>query len=118
MYAIRSYYGFVATDAVVASALLQPLVSEAADLSFNRITIDGDTSTNDSFVLVATRLAGHEEITSLDSADGRALRFAQRVIQNRQPGPVREAQRLRLGIGQGPGSVTGRLVDAHSYNFV
>ena len=65
--------GFVATDAVIAPALLQPLVKRAADASFNRITIDGDTSTNDSFVLVATRRAGHVEITSLDSADGRAL---------------------------------------------
>lgn len=68
--------GFVATDAVVAPALLQALVTEAADASFNRITIDGDTSTNDSFVLAATRRAGHAEITSLDSAEGRALRAA------------------------------------------
>jgi glutamate N-acetyltransferase/amino-acid N-acetyltransferase len=68
--------GFIATDAVVAPALLQPLVQEAADRSFNRITIDGDTSTNDSFVLIATRRAGHAEITSLDSAEGRALREA------------------------------------------
>lgn len=68
--------GFVATDAVVAPALVQRLVSTAADASFNRITIDGDTSTNDSFVLVATRRAGHAEITSLDSAEGRALQQA------------------------------------------
>ncbi|MDE2368727.1 MAG: bifunctional glutamate N-acetyltransferase/amino-acid acetyltransferase ArgJ [Burkholderiales bacterium] len=68
--------GFIATDAVIAPALLQPLVKEAADLSFNRITIDGDTSTNDSLLLVASRRAGHAEITSLDSADGRALRDA------------------------------------------
>jgi glutamate N-acetyltransferase/amino-acid N-acetyltransferase len=68
--------GFIATDAVVAPALLQPLVKEAADRSFNRITIDGDTSTNDSFVLMATRQAGHAEITALDSAEGRALREA------------------------------------------
>jgi glutamate N-acetyltransferase/amino-acid N-acetyltransferase len=68
--------GFVATDAVVAPALLQPLVREAAERSFNRITIDGDTSTNDSFVLIATRAAGHAEIAALDSAEGRALREA------------------------------------------
>ena len=68
--------GFVATDAVIAPALLQPLVKEAADLSFNRITIDGDTSTNDSFILIATQQAGHAEITSLDSAEGRVLRDA------------------------------------------
>jgi glutamate N-acetyltransferase / amino-acid N-acetyltransferase len=68
--------GFVATDAAIAPALLQPLVKEAADLSFNRITIDGDTSTNDSFVLMATGQAGHAPITSLGSAEGRALRDA------------------------------------------
>jgi glutamate N-acetyltransferase / amino-acid N-acetyltransferase len=68
--------GFMATDAVVTPALLQPLLREAADLSFNRITIDGDTSTNDSFVLVATGQAGHAPVTALDSADGRALRDA------------------------------------------
>jgi glutamate N-acetyltransferase/amino-acid N-acetyltransferase len=68
--------GFVATDAVIAPALLQPLVKQAADASFNRITIDGDTSTNDSFVLIATRQAGHAEITALDSTEGQALREA------------------------------------------
>lgn len=68
--------GFIATDAVIAPALLQPLVKAAADASFNRITIDGDTSTNDSFVLIATRQAGHAEITALDSAEGQALQTA------------------------------------------
>ena len=68
--------GFIATDAVVDAALMQALVSEAADFSFNRISIDGDTSTNDSFVLIATGQAGHAPITALDSADGHALRAA------------------------------------------
>jgi len=68
--------GYLATDANVAPALLQALVTEAANASFNRITIDGDTSTNDSFVLIATRQARHAEITDLDSADGQALRAA------------------------------------------
>ena len=68
--------GFVATDAAIAPAALRQLVREAADLSFNRITIDGDTSTNDSFVLAATQRAGHARIDSLDSPAGRALREA------------------------------------------
>jgi len=68
--------GFVATDANIAPALLQQLVTDAADASFNRITIDGDTSTNDSFVLIATRQAKHAEITDLASAEGQALRAA------------------------------------------
>jgi len=68
--------GYVATDANIAPGLLQALVTEAADASFNRITIDGDTSTNDSFVLIATRQAQHAEITDLNSTDGQALRAA------------------------------------------
>ena len=67
---------YMATDAAVAPELLQPLVREAADLSFNRITIDGDTSTNDSFVLIATGQAGNAPVSTLDSEDGRALRDA------------------------------------------
>lgn len=72
--------GFIATDAVIAPALVQPLVAMVADRSFNRITIDGDTSTNDSFMLIATRRAGHAEITALDSADGRALAEAVEAV--------------------------------------
>ena len=68
--------GFVATDAVLDAALLQPLVQEAAERSFNRITIDGDTSTNDSFVLAATHRAGHAPLTTLAAGDGAALREA------------------------------------------
>ncbi len=68
--------GFLATDAAIDPALMQTLVRELADGSFNRVTIDGDTSTNDSFVLIATHQAGHAPITSLDSAEGRALRAA------------------------------------------
>ncbi len=68
--------GYLATDAKVKPELLQALVTEAADASFNRITIDGDTSTNDSFILIATRQADHAEITDLNSAEGQALRAA------------------------------------------
>ena len=68
--------GFVATDAVIAPALVQALVTDAADQSFNRITIDGDTSTNDSFLLIATAQAGNQEITQFESGDGKALRDA------------------------------------------
>jgi glutamate N-acetyltransferase / amino-acid N-acetyltransferase len=46
--------GYVATDAKVSPVLLQQLATTAADLSFNAITIDGDTSTNDSFIVMAS----------------------------------------------------------------
>jgi glutamate N-acetyltransferase/amino-acid N-acetyltransferase len=68
--------GFVATDAVIAPELLQPLLRQVADASFNCITIDGDTSTNDSFMLVATHRAGNPSIGSLDSEGGRLLHEA------------------------------------------
>jgi glutamate N-acetyltransferase/amino-acid N-acetyltransferase len=50
--------GFVATDAAIAPGLMHGLTRAAADRSFNRITIDGDTSTNDSFVVIATGKSG------------------------------------------------------------
>jgi glutamate N-acetyltransferase / amino-acid N-acetyltransferase len=46
--------GFVATDAAISPVLLQDWVRQAADQSFNRVTVDGDTSTNDTFLLIAT----------------------------------------------------------------
>lgn len=55
--------GYIATDAAVAQPLLQSLAREAADKSFNRITIDGDTSTNDSCILMATGQAGLPEVS-------------------------------------------------------
>ncbi|WP_153129734.1 bifunctional glutamate N-acetyltransferase/amino-acid acetyltransferase ArgJ [Dechloromonas hortensis] len=50
--------GFLATDAGIAQPLLEALVKEAADASFNCITVDGDTSTNDSFVMIASGQSG------------------------------------------------------------
>ncbi|MCR5883568.1 bifunctional glutamate N-acetyltransferase/amino-acid acetyltransferase ArgJ [Rhizobacter sp. J219] len=67
---------FLATDAAIAPALMQGLTQQAADRSFNRITIDGDTSTNDSFIVVATGAAGNAPITQLDGGDGALLRDA------------------------------------------
>ena len=52
--------GFVATDAGLPAALLQEMLQEVADDSFNAITVDGDTSTNDSFMLIATGASGVE----------------------------------------------------------
>jgi glutamate N-acetyltransferase/amino-acid N-acetyltransferase len=68
--------GFMATDANIAPELLQALTIELADASFNRITIDGDTSTNDSFIVMATHKAVHPQITSLSSAEGQVLKAA------------------------------------------
>lgn len=67
---------FVCCDAAISSECLAALTSAAADRSFNRITVDGDTSTNDSFVVCATGVADHARIDSVDSAGFRALRDA------------------------------------------
>lgn len=60
--------GFVATDAPIARPLVQQLLKVAVDQSFNRITIDGDTSTNDSCIFAATAQAGGVEIASADDS--------------------------------------------------
>ena len=72
--------GFMATDACISPALMGQLATELAEGSFNRVTIDGDTSTNDSFVVIATHQAKHPTVTSLDSDDGMILRAAMMAI--------------------------------------
>jgi len=62
--------GFIATDAVVAPPLWRELTAQVADASFNRITVDGDTSTNDSLVLIATGASG---IAPIEGAGDRRL---------------------------------------------
>ena len=57
---------YIATDASIAQSSLQRMVKKVADASFNRVTVDGDTSTNDSFVLIATGQAGNQEISEID----------------------------------------------------
>ncbi|WP_296062311.1 bifunctional glutamate N-acetyltransferase/amino-acid acetyltransferase ArgJ [uncultured Amphritea sp.] len=81
---------YIATDACVEPALLQSLLSRAADQSFNRITIDGDTSTNDSCMLVATGASGVEvtedngELLALfsNAVDTVLLELAQAIIRD------------------------------------
>ena len=69
--------GYVGTDAKVSQELLQQLTTEAADLSFNAITIDGDTSTNDSFIVMATGASGVEIPSSGSAFDA----FRQALIE-------------------------------------
>lgn len=70
--------GFLATDAAVTVPLLRMLASDIAEASFNRITIDGDTSTNDSFVLVAT---GRTAMPAIERADDPRLPALQAALQ-------------------------------------
>ena len=72
--------GFMATDAKIDAALLPKLAFDLAEGSFNRVTVDGDTSTNDSFVVIATNQAKHAAVTSFDTAAGRALKDAMQEV--------------------------------------
>jgi glutamate N-acetyltransferase/amino-acid N-acetyltransferase len=80
--------GFIGTDAAVAAPLWRLLVGEVADLSFNRITVDGDTSTNDSLVLIAT---GASQNAVIESADDRRLPALRKAL-------VEVAQQLAQAI--------------------
>ena len=68
--------GFIATDAAVSQPLVKAVVTHAAQHSFNCITVDGDTSTNDSFVLMATGKAAMAEIVDAKSPEFAAFRDA------------------------------------------
>ena len=57
---------YIATDAAVARPLLQAMLAEVVDTTFNRVTVDGDTSTNDACILLATGAAGNEVISAPD----------------------------------------------------
>jgi len=68
--------GFMATDAAIAPGLMKSLAHELAEASFNLISIDGDTSTNDSFVVIASGKAATTEISHWDSDSARLLKQA------------------------------------------
>ncbi len=79
---------YIATDAAVEPSFLQSLLLDITNQSFNRITIDGDTSTNDSFMVVATGAMGNEAITSRDSG------LAVKLIENLREVAVELAQAI------------------------
>jgi glutamate N-acetyltransferase/amino-acid N-acetyltransferase len=75
--------GFVAIDAAVSQAALEKLVAEAAESSFNRISVDGDTSTNDSFILIATGAAGRcDRALVRESVLEVSQRLAQAIVRD------------------------------------
>ena len=67
---------FIATDAKVSRHVLDAMTQKAADQSFNSITVDGDTSTNDSFIVIATGQSAAPAITGLQTAEGKAFAAA------------------------------------------
>ena len=74
--------GFVATDLAIERGLLEQLLSEAVNVSFNRITVDGDTSTNDSCIVAATGKAGGQILSSSqDPRYAEVLSVLSRIMQ-------------------------------------
>jgi len=114
--------GFIATDAGVEPTLLQQLARVAADASFNRITIDGDTSTNDSFAVIATGRgalkishAGDEACAPLSEAIAAvAIELAQAIVRDgegatkfievrvEEAGSEDEAARIAYAVAHSP----------------
>ena len=82
--------GYVATDAAVSQLALENIINYAVNKSFNCITVDGDTSTNDSLILMATHQAGNEEITEnsvefmilRDALTDVAIELAQAIVRD------------------------------------
>lgn len=114
--------GFLATDAKVAQSILDHLVKKAADQSFNCITIDGDTSTNDSFMLIATGTAD-VEVSEIDSREyellsaaviGLSQELAQMIVRDgegatkfitiavEEGANVEECRKIAYSIGHSP----------------
>ena len=82
---------FIATDAKVSQPVLQLMTQEIADETFNTITVDGDTSTNDSFVIIATGKNSQSEIDNIadprykqlkDLLGSLALELAQAIVRD------------------------------------
>ena len=85
--------GFIATDACVDQTVMASLARELAEGSFNRVTVDGDTSTNDSLLVVATNKAGHAAIADLQSPAAQLLKTAMlRVARQLAQAIVRDGE--------------------------
>jgi glutamate N-acetyltransferase/amino-acid N-acetyltransferase len=114
---------FMATDAPVSASVLRDIAREVADVSFNGATVDGDTSTNDSFVLAATGRAAIEPITSAGdprlapvraAIEACAVELAQAIVRDGEGATkfiailvtggrsVDECRRVAFGIAHSP----------------
>ena len=82
--------GYIATDAVVSQAALDAIIHYAVNKSFNCITVDGDTSTNDSLIMLASQQAGHAQISEIsphflalrDAMTEVAIELAQAIVRD------------------------------------
>lgn len=114
--------GFLATDAGIEASLLREMTQQIADRSFNRITVDGDTSTNDSFIIMASGQAGlrieskddPHYITVFQALADAALELAQKIVRDaegatkfitvqvEEAGDAEEALKVAYAVAQSP----------------
>ena len=114
--------GFLATDAGIAQPLLHDMARQVADVSFNRITVDGDTSTNDSFIIMATGQSGLRIETPadpgyaevLEALQAAAAELAQKIVRDaegatkfitirvEEAGSTEEALKVAYAVAQSP----------------
>jgi glutamate N-acetyltransferase/amino-acid N-acetyltransferase len=84
---------YVATDAAVDNVTLQAMLDRATEASFNRITVDSDTSTNDALILMATGEVGNREINSLADPRAEQLYWAiEKVLISLATSVIRDAE--------------------------
>jgi len=84
--------GYIATDAAISKPLLQECLIDAVNLSFNSITVDSDTSTNDACVLIATGQAGNEIISKKDESYKQLLQLIREVFTTLAQAIIRDAE--------------------------
>jgi glutamate N-acetyltransferase / amino-acid N-acetyltransferase len=97
---------YIATDAAINQDLLQQCLTSAVDVSFNSITVDSDTSTNDACVLVATGQAGNTEITQLDADYKKLLNVISEVSLFLAQAIIRDAEGATKFVAIQVGAVT------------
>jgi len=89
---LATMLSFIVTDANIKAPLLQRILGELAEFSYNRITIDGETSTNDTVLLLANGMSGHPPITKIDRDGALFQAKLLRVCQNLAKSVVRDGE--------------------------
>jgi glutamate N-acetyltransferase/amino-acid N-acetyltransferase len=89
---LATMLSFLVTDACIKSSLLQEMLEKAAEASYNRITIDGETSTNDTVLILANGMAGHPCLNRMDRGGEAFQTMLSRVCQNLAKSVVKDGE--------------------------
>ncbi|MBS3918734.1 MAG: bifunctional glutamate N-acetyltransferase/amino-acid acetyltransferase ArgJ [Deltaproteobacteria bacterium] len=83
---------FLVTNANIKTSLLQRMLQKVADVTYNRITVDGDTSTNDTVLILANGMSGHPQLTHMDRDGEVFLAMLYRVCKNLAKSVVKDGE--------------------------